>query len=336
MKLSKIAEILNGTRYGDDVEIERVGSLEEKFENAVLYIEKKKFLDKALSLDPAALVVPMGMKTGEVPCIELDDPKLAFIKLLELFAPEGADYSGISKDAHVAEGAVIGKGAVIMPGAVIMRGVQIGEGSIIYPGCIIEQNVFIGSKSVLYSGAILRERCVIGDECIIHSGAVLGSDGFGYYEKDGRVIKIPQIGIVKLGNRVEIGANCTIDRATVGATEIGDDTKLDNLVHVAHNVKIGKCCYIAALAGISGSVTVGNHVAIMGQVGIGDHLSIADGTIILGQSGIPNDIKKADIYIGTPIRQVREHHRINSALKYLPELLKRVRILEEKLKGDKS
>lgn len=336
MKFSKIAEIINGTRYGKDVEIERVGSLDEKFENAVLYVEKKKFLAKALSLNPAALVVSRGMKTDDVPCVEVDDPKLAFIKMLELFAPEVPGFSGICGGANVADGAIIGKGVVIMPGAVIMDGVQIGEGSIIYPGCIIENNCSIGSKSILYSGAIVRERCVIGDECIIHSGAVLGSDGFGYYEKDGRVIKIPQIGIVKLGNRVEVGANCTIDRATVGATEIGDDTKLDNLVHVAHNVKIGKCCYIAALAGISGSVTVGNHVAIMGQVGIGDHLSIADGTVILGQSGIPSDIKKADIYIGTPIRQVREHHRINSSLKYLPELLKRVRILEERLKGDKS
>jgi UDP-3-O-[3-hydroxymyristoyl] glucosamine N-acyltransferase len=336
MKLSKIAVILNEIHYGKDVEIERVGSLEEEFENAILYVEKKKFLDKALSLKPAALVVPRGLKTEDVPCIEVDDPKLAFIRLLELFAPDGTGFSGICDGAHVAEGAVIGKGAVIMTGAVIMSGVCIGEGSIIYPGCIIEKNAVIGNKSVLYSGVIVRERCVVGDECIIHSGAVLGSDGFGYYEKDGRVIKIPQIGIVKLGNRVEIGANCCIDRGTVGATEIGDDTKLDNLVHIAHNVKIGKCCYIAALAGISGSVTVGNHVAIMGQAGIGDHLSIPDGTVILGQSGIPNDIKKADIYIGTPIRQVREHHRINSALKYLPELLKRVRILEEKIKGDKS
>ena len=336
MKLSKIAEILNGTYYGNDVEIERVGSLEEEYERAILYIEKKKFLDRALLLKAAALVVSRGMKTEDVPCIEVDDPKLAFIKLLELFAPEGTGYSGISKDAHVADGAAIEKNAVIMPGAVIMNGAQIGEGSVIYPGCVIEKNALIGRKSVLYSGVVLRERCAVGDDCIIHSGAVIGSDGFGYYEKDGRVIKIPQIGGVKLGNRVEIGANCCIDRGTVGDTEIGEDTKLDNLVHVAHNVKIGKCCYVAALAGISGSVIVGNHVAIMGQAGIGDHISIPDGSVILGQSGITSEIKKADIYFGTPAIQVRDHHRIHSALKYLPDLLKRVRTLEQKSKGEKS
>ncbi|MCU0822378.1 MAG: UDP-3-O-(3-hydroxymyristoyl)glucosamine N-acyltransferase [Spirochaetes bacterium] len=336
MKLSEIAKILNGTMLGNDVEIENVGSLDEKFENAVLYVEKKKFLDRALSLNPAALVVSRGLKTGDVPRIEVDDPKFAFIKLLDLFTPEGEDSRGISRESYVADGAVIGKGAVVMPGTVIMNGVRIGEGSVIYPGCVLERNSSVGVKSVLYSGVIVRERCVIGDECIIHSGAVLGSDGFGYYEKDGRVIKIPQIGTVRVGNRVEIGANSSIDRGTVGATEIGDDTKLDNLVHIAHNVKIGKSCYIAALAGISGSVTVGNHVAIMGQVGVSDHISIADGTVILGQSAIPGDIEKADIYIGTPIRQVREHHRINAALKYLPELLKRVRTLEEKNKGEES
>ncbi len=336
MKLSKITEILGGTRHGNDVDIERVGSLDDKFANAILYVEKKKFLETALSLDPAALVVGRGMRIDSVPCIEVDDPKYAFIKLLEIFSPEHPDCAGISKDAIVADDAVVGKGAVIMQGAVVMSGASIGDGCLIYPGCVIEKDAQVGVKSVLYSGVVIRERCVVGDECIIHAGAVLGSDGFGYYEKDGRVIKIPQIGNVRLGNRVEIGANCTLDRATVGTTEVGDDTKLDNLVHIAHNVRIGKCCYIAALAGISGSVTIGNHVAIMGQVGVSDHLSIADGTVILGQSGIPGDITKADIYIGTPIRQVREHHRIHSSLRYLPELLKRVKILEEKFKGDKS
>lgn len=333
MKLSEIAQILNGELSGDDVEVERVGTLDENFKNAVLYVEKKKYLKAALSMKPAALVVKKGLRTDAVPCIEVEDPKLAFIKLLELFAPPGIKNTGIDKNAYIADDAEIGDQAVIMPGAVVMNGARIGGGSYIYPGCVIERNVVVGGNCVLYSGVIVRERCSVGSECIIHSGAVIGSDGYGYHENNGEVYKIPQIGDVKIGDRVEIGANCSIDRATVGTTEIGDDTKLDNLIHIAHNVKIGKGCFIAALAGISGSVTVGDRVAIMGQAGIGDHLTIPDGTIILGQSGIHNNIKKADIYFGTPARQVREHHRIHSSLKYLPDLIRRVKILEEKTGG---
>ncbi len=335
MKLSDIAEVLGGECHGSDVDIERVGSLDCKFDKAILYVEKKKYLNPALAMNPAAIVVGHGLEPeNDIPYIVVEYPKHAFIKLLELFAPKRAEYSGIDTQARIADGAVIHNTAAIMPGAVILDGAQIGENSAIYPGCVIEQDAEIGKNSVLYSGVVVRAGCVIGENCIIHSGTVIGSDGFGYYENDGEIIKIPQIGIVKIGDNVEIGANCCIDRATVGITEIGNDTKLDNMVHIAHNVRIGSKCYLAAMAAISGSVNIGDHVAIMGQVGVGDHVSIADGTVVLGQSGILNDIKKPEILFGTPARQVREHHKIHSSLKYVPELLKRVKSLEDKLKGD--
>ncbi len=336
MKLSEIAEILGGMHNGKDVDIERLGSLDCEYDNAILYVEKKKYLKTALSMNPAALVVGSNLKPEDVPYIEVEDPKLAFIKLLEIFAPKNPEYSGIDANAHVAEGADIGRDVSILPGVIIMEGAQIDECTTIYPGCVIEQGAKIGRNTILYSGATVRERCIIGDNCIIHSGVVIGSDGFGYYEKDGNIIKIPQIGIVRIGNSVEIGANCCIDRATVGITEIGDDTKLDNMVHLAHNVKVGKKCYIAAQTGVSGSVSIGDHVAIMGQVGIADHVSIADGTVILAQSGIANNIKTPDIFMGSPARQLKLHHRIHTSLRYLPELIKRVKSLEKKLEGDQN
>jgi UDP-3-O-[3-hydroxymyristoyl] glucosamine N-acyltransferase len=333
MKLSKIALLLNEQFHGEDVEIERVGSLETDFINEILYVESGKYLEKAKAKKPGALVISRGLNAGDIPYIEADDPKLIFIRLLEIFNPAGnkTGKAFIDKDARISEKSSVDFTATVMPGAVVMEGVRIGAGSTVFPNCVLERDCAVGTGTVLYSGVIIRERCVVGNDCIIHSGAVIGADGYGFYEKEGKIIKIPQIGIVKIGDRVEIGANCTIDRATVDKTEIGNDTKLDNMVHIAHNVKIGERCLIAAQAGISGSVTIGNHVIILGQAGIVDHVSIADNTIIMAKSGIHNDVKKAEVLFGTIARPVKEHHRIHAALKYLPDLIKRVKVLESKL-----
>ncbi len=333
MKLSKLALLLNEQYHGEDVDIERIGSLDADSKNAILYVESVKYLESAKARKPSALVIPRGLDSGGIPYIEVEDTRLSFIKLLKIFNPvsDKPDKAFIDNDAKISRKAEVATDATIMAGAVVMEGARIGAGSIIYPNCVIEKNCLIGTDTILYSGVIIRERCVIGNECIVHSGTVIGSDGFGFYEKDGKTIKIPQIGIVITGDRVEIGANCTIDRATVDKTEIGNDTKLDNMVHIAHNVKIGERCLIAAQAGISGSVTIGNHVIILGQAGIADHVSIADNTIILAKSGIHNDVKKAEMLFGTIARPVKEHHKIYAALKYLPDLLKRVKLLESKI-----
>jgi UDP-3-O-[3-hydroxymyristoyl] glucosamine N-acyltransferase len=335
MKLSRIAFLLGKQHHGGDVNIERIGSLEASSENAIFYVESGKYLEKARSKNPCALVIPKGLDAGNIPYIEVEEPKLAFIKLLEIFNPAviRPDKTYIDENAIISNKAQFDSDVTIMAGAVIMDGARIKTGVVIYPNCVLENNSVIGKGTTLYSGVIIRERCVVGNDCIIHPGTVIGADGYGFYEKEGKIFKIPQIGIVKIGDRVEIGANCTIDRATVDKTEIGNDTKLDNMVHIAHNVKIGERCLIAAQAGISGSVIIGNHVIILGQAGIADHVSIADNTIIMAQSGIPNDVKKAEVLFGTIARPVKEHHRIHAALKYLPDLLKRVKILESKIEN---
>ncbi|MBN2403803.1 MAG: UDP-3-O-(3-hydroxymyristoyl)glucosamine N-acyltransferase [Spirochaetes bacterium] len=335
MKLSRISQLLNEQYHGEDIDIERVGSLEADCKKAILYVENSKYLEKAKARKPAALVIPPGLNTGGIPFIEVEDPKLVFIKLLEIFNPSRnkPDKAYIDKDVKISTEADVKPDVTVMAGAVIMKGVRIGAGSVIYPNCVLEKDCSIGTGTILYSGVIIRERCTVGNDCIIHSGTVVGSDGYGFYEKEGKIIKIPQIGIVEIADRVEIGANCAVDRATVDKTVIGSDTKLDNMVHIAHNVRIGERCLIAAQAGISGSVNIGNHVIILGQAGIADHVSIADNTIILAQSGIPSDVKKAEVLFGTIARPIKEHHRIHAALKYLPDLLKRVKDLESKLEG---
>jgi UDP-3-O-[3-hydroxymyristoyl] glucosamine N-acyltransferase len=329
MHLSQIAEMVEGRLHGEDVIIERLGNLDSNNENAIVYVENEKKLKECLNGNPAALLVPRGIQPAAIPSVEVEDPKMAFIVLLRIFSPS-RERRGI-KDAHIDAQASLGEQVVVMPGAVIMAGASLGDNCIVYPNCVIEEDVIVGRNTILYSGVVVRERCIIGSDCILHAGTVVGADGYGFYEKDGDIIKIPQIGNVVIGDRVEIGANCCIDRATVDSTRIGSDTKFDNMVHVAHNVRIGEKCYIVAQVGISGSVTVGNRVVIAGQVGIADHVSIADGTVIMGQSGITSDVRKPDILFGTPARPVKEHHRIQAALKYLPQLLKRVKKIERKL-----
>jgi len=336
MKLSEIAKILNEKYFGNDVNIKNVGSLETDYPDQILYVENSRFLEKALACNPAAIIVPRDLYKGNIPYIEYDDPRIAFIKLLEVFNPFVKYNKGIHTNAIILENTVIADSTVIMAGTVIMDNAAIEADCVIYPNCVIERDVTIGKGTVLYSGVIIRERCSVGGDCIIHPGTVIGADGFNFYEKNGEKIKTPHIGTVRIGERVEIGANCTIDRAVVDKTEIGNDTKLDNLVHIAHNVKIGKKCIIAAQAGISGSSVIGDNVMILGQVGIADHVIIADNTIIMPQSGIPNDIKTGDIVFGTPARPRKEHHKIHAALKYLPDLLKRVASLEKAISLDKE
>ncbi|HPI23489.1 MAG TPA: UDP-3-O-(3-hydroxymyristoyl)glucosamine N-acyltransferase [Spirochaetota bacterium] len=338
MKLSAIAETLHGTLHGSDVEIDRVGALDVECAGAIMYIEGKKALAGVLAKKPAAVVIPRNFAADAIECpyIEVDDPKLAFIALLGIFGPKPKRSAGVQPGAHVDPAAAIGANATVMAGAAVMAGARVGDGSVIYPNCVVETDASIGANTVLYSGVVVRERCVIGADCILHSGVVIGADGYGFYEKDGKIIKIPQIGNVVIGDRVEIGANTCIDRATVGSTTVGNDTKFDNLVHIAHNCVIGERCYIVAQVGMSGTVTVGDKVIIAGQVGLADHISIASGAVIMGQSGIYNDVKKAEILFGTPARPVREQHRITSALGFLPELLKRVKKIEQDIEEMKK
>jgi UDP-3-O-[3-hydroxymyristoyl] glucosamine N-acyltransferase len=216
--------------------------------------------------------------------------------------------------------------------------VTIGKNVKIYPGTFIGDGVRIGDGTVIHAGAKVYEGCTIGRDCVIHAGVVIGGDGFGFAPlPDGSFKKIPQLGIVEIGNNVEIGANTVIDRATLGATVIRDGVKLDNLIHIAHNVEIGENTVMAAQTGISGSTRVGRGVMIGGQVGIVGHIKIADGVKINAQSGVSKSIEEKNKGVtGSPAGDFREHYKGLAYVKRIPDLLKRIEDLEKSLLDKKS
>ena len=212
-----------------------------------------------------------------------------------------------------------------------MEGAFVGPRCVVYPGAVIEPHARVGDDTVLHPGVVLGHHCSIGKRGIIHGGSVIGADGFGFFDAPGGRHKIPQIGSVEIGDDVEIGANCTIDRATIELTRIGEQTKLDDQVHIGHNCQIGRFVYVAGHTGVAGSVVIEDGVMISGMVCITDHVRLARGSIIMGASGVVRDTDPGEAYFGTPARPARQMHRINVALGRLPELLARVRELESKL-----
>jgi UDP-3-O-[3-hydroxymyristoyl] glucosamine N-acyltransferase len=214
-----------------------------------------------------------------------------------------------------------------------MEGARVGARCVLYPGVVLEPHASVGDGSVLYPNAVVGHHCVVGKDSVIHGGTVLGSDGFGFYDRPGERHKVPQIGIVVLGDGVELGSGCTIDRATIETTSIGDQTKTDNQVHIGHNCRVGRFCYIAGNTGLAGSVVVEDGVMISGMVSVKDHLTLARGTIVMGMSGVAQDTEPKTAYFGTPALPARQMHKMHSALERLPELLVRVRDLESKLEA---
>ena len=269
--LKEIAELIGGTLAGDG-EILISGLANIKMAQAGdLIFAVPPHLDEAGTCAASAVLIPLDTKDFPKPAVKVSDPRAAFAKLLELFAPKIKIPVGISPKAHLGKDIKISDDVTIMPFAVIDDGAEIKSGAIIYPHVYIGQHVSIGEDTVIYSSATVREFCKIGKRCVIHSSAVIGSDGFGFTTANGIHTKVPQVGNVVIEDDVEIGAHVGIDRAAMGSTIIGHGTKIDNLVHIAHNCKIGANCLIVAQTGISGSTTVGDNVTFGGQVGTVGH-----------------------------------------------------------------
>lgn len=283
-----------------------------------------------VSEEDAALV-----PEGAVPLLAAQ-PYVAFARASAIFNPAPAAVPGVDPGAHVHPQAQIAASAQIGPGAVVGRGARIGEGTILHPGALVLDDARVGAGCTLHAGAIVRERCVLGDRVILQPGAVIGSDGFGFaFDLEGgegpQHRKVPQAGIARVEDDVEIGACSCVDRATLGETVIGRGTKIDNLVQVGHNVRVGSLSLIVAQAGISGSTTLGQGVVVAGQVGIVGHLRIGDGVRLGAQSGIAHDVPDGETWTGHPALPHREWLRMVSALPRVPALLKQVRALEKRL-----
>ncbi len=312
------------------------GALSDAQPGEIAFFAHPRYAAALRATRASAVLVPRDF-SGETPavCIRVDDPSSAFTLVTAKFLPAQVPVApGIHASAVVEDGAQVAPCAAVSAGVVIEAGAVIGERSVIGSGSHVGRGARIGSDCVLHPNVVLRERCVLGDRVILHSGVVIGSDGFGYDTRGGRHHKIPQIGNVVVENDVEIGANTTVDRARFGRTVIGEGTKIDNLVMIAHNVVIGKHCIICAQVGIAGSAEIGNYVILAGQAGIVGHIRIGDGTIIAAQSGVSNDIEPKSQVVGSPPRPIGTWKRTVVRIDRLGELYDRVRKLEKQLGED--
>ena len=329
--LGEVNEILGGRLVGDaKTEITGLASLSEAGDGDLAFAVEPH-LDEAKSAKAAALILPENVGEFPVPAILIADPREAFAKLLEKFTPKIQFQPGISDKAHVGEDVIIGEGAVIMPFAVLDDHSRVGARTVVYSHVYVGQYAEIGDDAILYANATIREHCRVGNRSIIHSSAVIGSDGFGFTTKDGVHTKVPQVGNVVVGDDVEIGAHVGIDRAAMGSTVIGDGTKIDNLVHIGHNCRIGKNCLIVAQTGISGSTTVGDNVTFGGQVGTVGHINIGGNSVYAARSGIIGDMPEGYFGAGFPVQPHARWLRMIAAINKLPEILKKIKKLEKEV-----
>jgi UDP-3-O-[3-hydroxymyristoyl] glucosamine N-acyltransferase len=332
MKLRELAELIGGRISGNpDVEISGVSGMEEAKEGDITFLLDKNKLNEISSVNVSAVIVKEEIKELAASMLIVDNPQFTFARALEVFYIKPYNPSGISDKAFIGDGVQTGDDISVHPLAYISSNVILGARVTVSPGVYIGQGVSIGDDSILYPNVTIKENVKIGKKAIVHSGAVIGSDGFGYVLEKGIHHKIPQVGGVIIEDDVEIGANVVIDRATLGNTIIGQGTKIDNLVQIAHNVKIGKKCIIVSQVGISGSVEIGDGVVLAGQVGVRDHIKIGDGAMVGAQSGIGTDIPDGQLYSGSPAIPHKTWLRSQSIYAKLPEYVKRLQKLERKL-----
>lgn len=338
MTLQEIASFLDGKLDGpEDLEIKRPAKIEQAEKGDITFISNPRYAKYLPETKASAVIIDQNIGDVGIPSIRVKNAYIGFLQVLKLFMPEFHEYiDNVSGQACIDSSARIAGSARIAPMAYIGPGVEVGESTVIYPGVVLLRNVRIGQHCVLYPNVSIREECTIGDHVILHNGCVIGSDGFGFAPEGKEYQKIPQLGRVVIEDNVEIGANVTIDRATIGDTIIRSGCKIDNLVQIAHNVTVGKNTVMAAQSGIAGSTEIGRHVTIGGQVGITGHIKIADETIIAAQSGVTKDTIEKSVMFGTPALPIMQQKRIDVSLRKLPDLFKTVHSLEQKIEKLKA
>lgn len=326
--------MLSAELRGDgDIDIRGIAGVREAVEGEITFITDARFLKDLEHCRASAVIVPTVFTAVPLPALAAANPRLAFAQTLRIFHVRASAAGGISERAAIAADAVLGGDPSIHPFVVISAGVRIGARVTLYPGVFIGPGTVIGDDCVIHANVSLREGVTIGSRVIIHCGTVIGSDGFGFVTDDGVHHKIPQVGGVVVGDDVEIGACCTVDRATLGNTVIGQGTKIDNMVHVAHNVTIGQYCLFAGQVGIAGSAKIGNYVVMGGQAGIADHIVVGDQVMVAGGAGVTRDVDPGQVVAGHSAIPLREWLKVQALLPKLPELKRRLSELERSLQG---
>lgn len=336
--LQQIADLLGGTIEGDaQAEVWDLTKIEEGKPGSISFLSNQKYESEAYKTQATALVVSNKFQPQHsisAHLIRVEDPYVGFTQLLEAYnQQQQGSVSGIEEPSYLGAGSTHGEGVYRGAYSYIGKNCKLGKNVKIYPQAYVGDNVTLGDGTILYAGAKVYADCIIGNHCTIHAGAVVGSDGFGFApQKDGTYKTIPQLGNVILEDHVSIGANATVDCATLGSTIVREGTKLDNLVQIGHNVEIGKHTVMAAQVGIAGSTTIGDQCMFGGQVGVVGHIHVANGSKIGAQSAIPNDIKEENKnWLGSPIQPIRENIKSLMVFKGLPDLVRRIKQLEEKI-----
>ncbi|HEX2168288.1 MAG TPA: UDP-3-O-(3-hydroxymyristoyl)glucosamine N-acyltransferase [Longimicrobiales bacterium] len=338
MKASAIAQAVDGRlEGGSDPELTGAAPLDHAAPTDLTLLSSPRYAAEANATSAGAILVSdelVDRVRDGLPRIVVGDVHAALVILLPLLYPEQRPRAGVHHTAVIEAGVSIGENVSIGPHAVVGEGSRIGDGAVIGPHVAIGRLCRIGADAYLHAHVTLYDGVSVGARSILHSGVRAGVDGFGYSHQGGRHRKVPQVGRCNIGAEVEIGANCCIDRGSIGSTVIGDGCKIDNLVHIGHNVQLGEHCIVVAQVGIAGSTRAGKYVTFGGQAGINGHITIGDGATIAAQAGVFGDVPAGETVSGYPARPHRESLRAQAGLFRLPDLMKRLRALERAVPGE--
>ncbi len=333
MKLREIAERLECRLEGDgEIEIRRVAGIEDAGDGDLTFFTNPKYAPALRDTKASAVILSETAAPARCAMLRVANPYLAFAEAVELFAARERPAAGVHPLAAVSASAAVAADASVGAFCVIGDGARIGARTIVHPHSVVGTGARIGSDCVIHSRVSIRERVVLGDRVVVQDGAVIGSDGFGFAKRpDGTHQKIPQVGGVVIEDDVDIGANAAIDRPAVGETRIGAGTKIDNLVQIAHGVRVGRNVLMAAQVGVAGSTTIEDSVTLAGQVGVSGHITIGRGTVATAQSGIPNSVDPGSFISGYPAINNRDWLKSSAVFRKLPELRKTIADLEARL-----
>ncbi|MDD3617830.1 MAG: UDP-3-O-(3-hydroxymyristoyl)glucosamine N-acyltransferase [Desulfobulbaceae bacterium] len=331
--LSELAALVGGKVIGDgSLRICGLNGIEQAGGDEITFITGGKMADKLATTKAAASIVPPDIESPGLPCIQVDDPDFAAAVIHNFFLAGSFRARGIHPLAHVGAGASLAEEISVGPFACIGDRVRIGRRVTIHPGVVIGDDSVIGDDTVLHANVTIGERSVIGSRVIIHSGVVIGSDGFGYATgRDGRHMKKPQVGTVRIDDDVEIGANSCVDRAAFGTTRIRSGVKIDNLVMIAHNVEIGENSILVAQTGIAGSTRLGRNVVVAAKAGMAGHLEIGDRVRVAAMAGVHGNLPAGAVVGGAPAIEVKKWGRATAAFSRMPEMLKEIRRLRREV-----
>jgi UDP-3-O-[3-hydroxymyristoyl] glucosamine N-acyltransferase len=333
MKLGELASRLGAELRGDpDVEVSGVKGIEEAGAAEITFVANPKYAGLARTTKAAAVLVEPEFPAIETPTLRLKNPYHAFSRALGMFYQPPVYAPGVHPTAVVDPTAEIGEGAHIGAYVVIGPDVRLGPGATLLPHVVLYPGVKAGKRLFAHAHAVVRESCELGDDVTLENGAIVGADGFGFSKNEqGHWVKIPQSGPVRLGDRVDVQANACVDRATVGSTEIGDGSKIDNLVQIGHGSRVGKDTLICAQTGLAGSSVIGSNVILAGQTGIAGHCTVGDGVILTAQSAVSHDVAAGKMISGSPGFENGVWLRAVSIFQRLPDLLKRINRMEKRL-----